>query len=881
MPSDSFRWWSASSAIKVVAVVLTLIVLMVACSLTSALSAPGNSFHLVSRQKQLPAGVVSHVSRIGVVSVHLALSGSHGQIDVATTKSDPLVQFAQEGQVNGSEAYAQDIFGSLRLDNLAAGPVVITWSPVTVHFTAASSDATITRRFTVTSTFGKNAALQIDYDATGVAKMHVDVTTVDLPISGVFADGATRTLSDTSAQTGTIQRLADRTAGSVTVSIGSAVASSNTGVNWSQLEAFWRWSLLAALALTPWLVLRRTIRRVESRSAPTPWQSPDAWRKSRILLSSLVITIGLSGISWINEGTYWASQLFNQLDAGPVDFLFASTPFDYLISLLRAPGSIIPVANVLIASWVWAGATLSTPPSRQTRELVLVVSFAAAGLAAFFAFSPGGLSQFADQLGDLGLRPVPLVTAVVVVASGALLTRLMGGRASLTGGITAGTFGLLTCLSAGMPYDPNLGLLVRIMTSVVVSAFLVVLGNRTLDAVIPSISPRARTLVLIGIGLTAAAVTIPTARLGTVSFFDGVNASYGLQSASTVSLVLALVAGYTSVQTWSTEWMRLFLVIVASAFFLRLQVVTGLLPLPLAAGLIALFLLVIPPASQRSPGGWRLAMPAADTVLATRALLNRIGPVRLLREATNSLRRKVANADIAGEEALTASRSLAETFAIPTDAIEDARSRMDGLQWGGASGPWIRAWSGSIVAAVVGLPLSLTALSQALSALSSHAGAGGLTYAFDVGFAFRFPLYGFAFGLLFPLLRGAGGIEKAWRVFLMLAVSESIDILVPFIASPNTASTLFLRLVQLLAVSIALGVYFDYASLRAAGFGIDRLADLYNVNRLTLWSSGVSLTLIVGIATATITPAAEAAFNRILPPAQPTSSSSQNAKPSG
>jgi hypothetical protein len=152
-----------------------------------------------------------------------------------------------------------------------------------------------------------------------------------------------------------------------------------------------------------------------------------------------------------------------------------------------------------------------------------------------------------------------------------------------------------------------------------------------------------------------------------------------------------------------------------------------------------------------------------------------------------------------------------------------------------------------------------------MGALDDTGGLDTLNFIISQGLALRFPLYGLAFGFLFPLLRGRTGIDKAWRLLVVLVVTEAFIIL-PFTWSTETQTVIILRMIQLLVVVLVLGFAFDWRSLRTAGFGFDRLGDVYNVNRITVVGSGILLTAATALGTTVFASGFDALVNILTPP---------------
>ncbi|TDW31616.1 hypothetical protein EDD25_3442 [Cryobacterium psychrophilum] len=72
-----------------------------------------------------------------------------------------------------------------------------------------------------------------------------------------------------------------------------------------------------------------------------------------------------------------------------------------------------------------------------------------------------------------------------------------------------------------------------------------------------------------------------------------------------------------------------------------------------------------------------------------------------------------------------------------------------------------------------------------------------------------------------------------------------------------------MRLLQVLIVFIALGFAFDVRSLRSAGLGLDRVGDIYSVNRFVVWGSGLAVAAGAAFATTLLSTAAAALLKMI------------------
>jgi hypothetical protein len=203
--------------------------------------------------------------------------------------------------------------------------------------------------------------------------------------------------------------------------------------------------------------------------------------------------------------------------------------------------------------------------------------------------------------------------------------------------------------------------------------------------------------------------------------------------------------------------------------------------------------------------------------------------------------------------------------------------RSNGLGWGGTGTPLQRGLFGAAVAFFVTLPFSIPLIAPIVESITDPGAGSRFAAVVTPLLAFRFPLYGFAFGFFFPILRGSGGLEKCLRLLVVLGASETAAVLLPF-SSGDIAGLLALRGVQLGVLCLSLGLAFDYRSLVKAGFGIDQFGDLYNRNRLTLWSSGIALTLVSVMLTTLLSTGTAALITRLTPPSAPQQQTTQSTK---
>lgn len=209
----------------------------------------------------------------------------------------------------------------------------------------------------------------------------------------------------------------------------------------------------------------------------------------------------------------------------------------------------------------------------------------------------------------------------------------------------------------------------------------------------------------------------------------------------------------------------------------------------------------------------------------------------------------------------------------------EADVRAEALSWAGQPNHWTRALWGALVAGALGGLLTLGSLAEGVSRTTNLVGWQNWDSLANLLVSFRFPLYGLMFGFLFPFIPGTTGLSKGVRYLAVLAVSEATVLLVPYDPAFDTTAAVTLRLVQVGAVCLALGVGGDLLTLRRIGVGMSGLRDIYHTSALVVWSSGVIVAVATAAATAALGAAANLMLERILPPPPPpqTQSSTLNA----
>ncbi|WP_062530984.1 hypothetical protein [Demequina rhizosphaerae] len=241
---------------------------------------------------------------------------------------------------------------------------------------------------------------------------------------------------------------------------------------------------------------------------------------------------------------------------------------------------------------------------------------------------------------------------------------------------------------------------------------------------------------------------------------------------------------------------------------------------------------------------WR---PPQDAVIHSRVreFVRSVGVLRIEGDHGNALRKKAASADISTRTLRATVRDVAESQYEPTSTNPEP------LRWGGTpASPMRRGAVGAAIGTIVGLPFAFESVGEILDLADNGTGPSVFTATLHAMIGLRFPLYGLAFGLLMPALRRERGITRAAGVAAVVALSEAITILVPFTSwGTDIVAALTLRTLQIVAVFLAIGFAFDIRALRSAGLHLDRIGDIYGVNRFVVWIWGVVATASAAAAT--------------------------------
>jgi hypothetical protein len=194
---------------------------------------------------------------------------------------------------------------------------------------------------------------------------------------------------------------------------------------------------------------------------------------------------------------------------------------------------------------------------------------------------------------------------------------------------------------------------------------------------------------------------------------------------------------------------------------------------------------------------------------------------------------------------------------------------LNGWNWAGEASPWRRGLQSALLGGVLGVVLLVATLAQALSEVPGILGTDAWMGGLRIVMSFKFPWYGLAFGFLYPLIPGRTGLAKSFRLFVVLASTETLAALIPFNDGLVDRNAVVLRFLQLALLCFALGVGADLRTLRWAGIHTWRLGDLYGRSGILVWSSGLLVATATTLATTMLGSAATVLIeNTLLAPLQ-------------
>lgn len=602
-------------------------------------------------------------------------------------------------------------------------------------------------------------------------------------------------------------------------------------------ELFWLSTLWVVLVL--WIASDRRKARLSNEQVPQIWSR----------FGSLVGALALFSLAQV---LLWAQGLIDR-SAG------SEPPSDIEVSffwpLLAAPVSsaIVP----LVIAWTWSLLFDRRDETQSRRRWPVLIAGAALILAI-------GVTLFLLSLPvryDIGENEVlgsiaPLTVAglsFLAVGASAVIKTLRGAHPFL-GGIVVACVGGVFIAIASVFRISWLDMAGHVLAVIVVTAAFVALARR-MFTIVGAWGAGVSRWIAISVAAIVIATTGPrVARSSEPIALNDANGMFSLfVDPIRIALAVLLVVGLARAGDSLGVWTRRGLLFVGLILFFRPTTFAGL-PLSVAVG-GALFALVV--LIRRDGATWATPEPRviSDGVLT---YVKAVGMRRMDRDYADGLRKQVSAGDVKKSE-LTATKDEIAGYHYSASTVDAAA-----MGYGGVPGdPLSRGAFGAAVATVVGLPFAVEPLSDLLSLADDANGPYLLAHAIAIIIGLRFPIYGFAFGFLFPMLRGQRGMTKALLTAAMLVISESLVILIPFVWNDATQGALLLRILQILSVFIALGFAFDLRSLKSASLGLDRVGDLYNINRFAVWASGILVAGAAAFGTSILSSAGTVLLDRI------------------
>lgn len=855
------------TAIRIVLATIAFIVLVVASLGVSTYAdwraGPASSVFLAAPPPAVDTTGLDAQRDIDARTTTLALSvGPQITADrtVTTPGTDPLLLAAIEGNYATNPGKFAAFFGDVILSG--TGQAGIAWEPPTVDRPAGATEGVIRQHGHAERNTKLATTLWIDLWSPVLSPVAATVTTTEsgLRIISFYPETSAASISPTSAKTIDLATTTTDNQVFVTVEVNSDGAPETTPAEYTRPAAVTFLELLlgALWTLAPWVLLvfllRRRLRNGSEPSGATSATGGAAWflRRGSMLVWMALATGVLTAV--------------NQLDFTLLDLSKGAedSPLQYLLQYgITVPAFVTPLILVAACAMEYAG-----PVKAHSRIRTIV-----AGIVLAFAVTAILLLPI--------LRATPDQTAALA------FTLLFVG---------AGVAFVLAAVRR--PSFPTL-------VFAVVPPLILAMARSTIDSVVASSVEDAVTYA-ISLGILAAAFLYvfratrhedgTSALPGWAGWFVALVlgvllwpktwAFFGYSSLTSwagpllqvlsFALLAVLLASLGSHYSWTKNTARLTCLVAVVVLMFRTDLLYLGVPVSALIGIVLVLgvLLVAEPDVESDSAQFTLDPDPEVVVGGTRRLLIAANGARLDREMAGAFRKKLTSggtdpADVPTIQGLVRStQSGARTRPV---------LRSSGLGWGGTGTPVQRGLFGAAVAFFVTLPFSIPLIAPIVDSITNPGAGSRFAAVVTPLVAFRFPLYGFAFGFFFPMLRGNGGVEKCLRLLVVLGASETAAVLLPF-ASGDVAGLLALRGVQLAVLCVSLGLAFDYRSLLKAGYGIDQFGDLYNRNRLTLWSSGIALTLVSVLLTTVLSTGTAALITRLTPPNAPQQQTNQSTK---
>lgn len=785
------------------------------------------------------AGIANGMDRLAMVSVDVGTTVDV-QLDLELDSDDPVLEDSAQRALLESPFLILSATGNVELDS-AGGFVDL--RPTAITTTTTSDSAVLSLRLVSDELDPATGPYILRYTAPFSSEAHVVLHTSD---EWLVTSALPRTL---------IEEQTDSSATSVRLpsnSIDQEVqfgfsASSVLAGDWRQASgtghsvdatgaAALFWTFFAWAGFYLWLLRDRRGRSAIRGYVPTAWKDlgPLIGALALFSLARLLGEVGNWLASWqrsvpTDRVPTDAEELMLLLGRGAPPVAIFTLAFAWAWSL------IFRRRQARVASRWWAiGIALACAATTATILLVLLATPLEWDIGSSTSSPSLSRAVFVAAVGSL------------VIGAG-LVIKTMSGRYAVTGAFATVVLGMAFAGLSSVYRIEWVGVATHVLVVFVVVFALCALVN----AVACSIGSADRVVRLWSMLATAAIVAVTTgprvfAAYDSVGLSEASSLLYLFVDPILIALSTLLVVGATRVRPELPAWTYRALFFIAAVFFFRFSTFAAI-PLSLVIGCVLLRTVLL---RRDATSRWFLRSEPA-LASSVRDFIRDVGRRRMDRDFADGLRKKVAKGDVPSDDLDKTKEAIARVHYEPV-AMNSAAMNAGGIPGGALR----RAAFGAAVATVAGAPFALDSISYILGVADDANGPFVLVALLGALLGLRFPLYGFAFGFLFPALRGNRGLTKALVAAMVLVITEAIVLLIPFAWDASLQSTLLLRVVQLLTVFLALGFAFDLRSLKSAGLGLDRVGDVYSVNRLVVWSSGLLVAAAAAFATSLLDTAA-------------------------
>ncbi|GAA2042133.1 hypothetical protein GCM10009819_30540 [Agromyces tropicus] len=677
-------------------------------------------------------------------------------------------------------------------------------------------------------------------------------------------------VSEKSGRVVRIPEIADRDGdddASITIVDRTPKDSEVTSSDWIQdVVAMWRiWALAPVLVFYGGLCIARRRNPRQAHLLPRAWRAIGPPLAPAVVVFTMPV-LGTLLLAWVD------ATRAGEPGSGPSDATRSLALLSISFCVTAAAGWALGFHRLLARSRGSLGdgvlLAIVIPLTAVATALLTQVTVIAESIGSTLGIASDGGPSVESQV-----RVAMLAAAVGLLAIGtAVLVSAFGGRRAVVSGLAvSGPLAFLVFAneqvsSQGASRSVQwISVMMHILTVVIVVLVITGITRYVVRVVLPGPDARRRRLhVILGVAASALAFSAPAQASSiegaAIAPAEALNSL--LRWPLLIAIVTLVIAGMVRARPAVHIWTMYAALLIATLTLFRPSVTYYGVPVAMLVGVVVLWSAGF--VSKRADGGASFSGSESAVREDIRVHVQHAGQRRLTMQRMAALERGAARPDADERVYAEAQRHLSDE----RSDVEQPSSPGSGpgaLAWGGLVRPLRRAAVGTLVATLVGLPFAISTLTNVFDTADDAAGAATFVQLMDAVFSLRFPLYGFAFGLLLPVLLGETAVGKAIRLAAIVALTEALVILIPFSWGEDSAPAFLLRVCQIAAVFLALGATFDYRSLRAGGFGAERLSDLYGLNRVAVWSSGVVAAVASAAGAAFFAQASESLFQRLMP----------------